>query len=364
MIDNEIMVMYGSDSKSMVKTLLDKANVVSQLKTGIRIGIKPNLVLAKPSESGATTCPELVSGIVEFLQEYGFYDIKILEGSWIGDNTWRAYKVCGYEEISAKYNVPLVDLKRDEFVKYNFDEFSISVARSVIEVDYLINVPVLKAHCQTKITCALKNLKGCISDTEKRRFHTLGLHKPIAYLNKVLSSNLIVVDGIIGDLTFEEGGNPVHMNRVIIGSDPVLIDAYACELIGYNPEDVDYIMLADKLLVGNASISSAKITEINVNSFSEQKYKPTDKVRYLAKWIEDKDACSACYGSLLHALERLREMGILDKFTGRFIIGQGYKNNLHEGFGIGKCAIGALGHIPGCPPRAVDIVRGLKRLLD
>ncbi len=50
-------------------------------------------------------------------------------------------------------------------------------------------------------------MKGCIPNKEKRRFHTMGLHKPIAYLNKILKQNLIVVDGIIGgDLNFEEGG--------------------------------------------------------------------------------------------------------------------------------------------------------------
>ena len=32
------------------------------------------------------------------------------------------------------------------------------------------------------MTCALKNLKGCLPDREKRRFHALGLTKPIAAL--------------------------------------------------------------------------------------------------------------------------------------------------------------------------------------
>ena len=33
-------------------------------------------------------------------------------------------------------------------------------------VDFLINVPVMKGHCQTKITCALKNMKGLIPNSE------------------------------------------------------------------------------------------------------------------------------------------------------------------------------------------------------
>ena len=103
---------------------------------------------------------------------------------------------------------------------------AISVCKEVTKLDYLINMPVLKGHCQTSITCALKNLKGCIPNKEKRRFHTMGLHKPIGYLNAIIKQNLIIVDGIIGDLNFEEGGNPVQMNRIIVGKDPVKVDSY------------------------------------------------------------------------------------------------------------------------------------------
>ena len=54
----------------------------------------------------------------------------------------------------------------------------LSVCKRAAEADFLINVPVLKAHCQTLFTCALKNLKGVIPDKEKRRYHTLGYPPP------------------------------------------------------------------------------------------------------------------------------------------------------------------------------------------
>ena len=43
----------------------------------------------------------------------------------------------------------------------------------------------LKDHCQAAVTCALKNHKGVIPNSEKRRFYTLGLHKPTAHLNPI-----------------------------------------------------------------------------------------------------------------------------------------------------------------------------------
>ena len=53
----------------------------------------------------------------------------------------------------------------------------LNVCERAANIDFLINVPVLKGHCQTKITCALKNMKGLIPNTEKRHFHAMGLHE-------------------------------------------------------------------------------------------------------------------------------------------------------------------------------------------
>lgn len=74
-----------------------------------------------------------------------------------------------------------------------------------LDAGYLINLPVLKGHCQARMTCALKNCKGCLPDREKRRFHAEGLMEPIAALAAALRPALTIVDSICGDLDFEEG---------------------------------------------------------------------------------------------------------------------------------------------------------------
>ena len=96
------------------------------------------------------------------------------------------------------------------------------ICRCATEVDYMINVPVMKGHCQTKITCALKNMKGMLPNSEKRRFHAMGLHDPIGHLALGISQNFILVDSICGDLCFEDGGNPSKMDRIFACLDPVL----------------------------------------------------------------------------------------------------------------------------------------------
>lgn len=357
---NEIRIIYGNDPKPMAKEILGFIKPEEEIGKNAMIGIKPNLVVAKPSGSGATTSPELVAGIIEYLNSRGYKRITILEGSWVGTRTPDAFRVCGYEELSRRYNVPLIDLQRDKYKEFSVDGTRINVCESVMKVDYLINVPVLKGHCQTNMTCALKNMKGCIPDFEKRKFHTMGLHKPIAYLNKIIRQSLVIVDGIAGDLNFEEGGNPVQMNRIIAGKDPVLIDAYASQLMGFSLDEIPYIKIAQEIGVGSTDILNADIRELNKDNSAKRVFY-SRKVQQLAEYINEDSACSACYGSLIHALERLNERGLLKMLKSGLCIGQGFKNKRCNGTGIGSCTAGFEKCVIGCPPTARDIVEYLEK---
>lgn len=365
---DKLYVMYGDRPEEMAVRILREMNIAEDIK-GLGkedplIGIKPNLVVSQPAEWGATTSPQLVRGVIKYLKNNGFHRIIILESAWVGDSTAKAFRVCGYEELSEEFQVTLVDLKKDRPQQYEVDGIKINVCQQAMAVDYLINMPVLKAHCQTRLTCALKNLKGCISDSEKRRFHTMGLHRPIACLNKILRTDLVVVDGIIGDLTHEEGGNPVRMNRVIAGKDPVLVDTYAAELIGYSVDDIDYIGLAEKLGVGTTKLTAGKIVELNSNRDAPPAgdILASKEVDYLRQWIVEEQACSACYGSLVHALKRLREKGKLERLPRKIHIGQGYRGKKLPYIGVGQCTGDFLHTVPGCPPQARKIVEFLEQL--
>ena len=361
-MNNRIITTYGQDLWKMTKDVLKKAEVEKIIPKGSLIGIKPNLVVAKPSSSGATTSPVIVSALIEYLKEHEHYDIVIIESSWIGENTKRAFKICGYEDVSKKYDVPLFDVKQDTYTMKTFNGMNMEVSDKVLSLDFLINVPVLKGHCQTIVTGALKNMKGCISDREKRNFHTRGLHKPIAYLNKIIKQDFILVDGICGDPDFEEGGNPIQMNRIFCGTDPVLMDSYISANMGYKPYDIDYIKIAEEIGVGSTDIENADIIVLE-NDESIAKPTSSRKVQKLSQYVNSKDACSACYANLIQALARLDDEGSLHRFKNDpILIGQGYKAQEGSGIGIGKCTSGLCKTIGGCPPSTPAILDFLKRI--
>ncbi len=353
---NQIFINYGDQGKKMVQELLQQLKIENELQADDLIALKPNLINATKADQGATTDPEIVRGVIEYLQHYSFKNLMLIEGSWVGADTEDAFKVCGYQKLARDYDIPIYNLKNDNFIKKSYKGLEIEIAEKALAADYLINFPVLKGHCQTNITCALKNLKGCISDFEKRKFHRQGLHQPIAYLNKLLKQDLVIIDGIYGDLDYEEGGNPVKMNRIIAAKDSVLVDSYAAALLGYSTAEIEYIEIAAEIGVGSKDLSRAVIVELNKDRGAEIKY-TSSKIKKLAEKIEANNACSACYGSLIHALKRIEEKGKLDKIAGTIKIGQGYQGEKVSGIGIGSCCSGADSFVRGCPPSAREILK-------
>jgi uncharacterized protein (DUF362 family) len=320
------------------------------------IGLKPNLVVAKKAASGATTHPDFLAGVISLLQEKGFSRLSILEGSWVGDSTARAFKVCGYTKVSEEYGVPLIDLQKDSSVLRESSNGEYKICESVLKLDRLINMPVLKGHCQTSLTCALKNLKGCIPDSEKRRYHREGLHQPIADLNEILKADLILVDGLQGDPDFEEGGNPCRMNVFLAATDPVLTDSYAAGILGLKPEEVPYIGKAAALGAGSPLSETSALRYLNKGDGLEG-FQRTAAGSRLRGSISEKGACSACYASLMHALASLDKEGRLP--ASPVLIGQGYRNTSVSGIGVGVCLKGADAFVEGCPPSSEDIYRFL-----
>ncbi len=97
MKENEILQIYGTDFREMTLELLKRAGLSELLPAdrNCRIAIKPNLVNATPPSNGATTHPEVVAGIIEYLKQHGYENIRIMEGAWAGAHTGEAYRVCG-----------------------------------------------------------------------------------------------------------------------------------------------------------------------------------------------------------------------------------------------------------------------------
>ncbi len=355
-----IYVAYGQDARELGRRLIEASGAAGCFGPGKSVSVKPNLVVAKPASSGATTHLGFAEAVLEVARDCGAKDLRIIEGSWVGADTARAFAAEGYDRLAKRFGAKLCDLKKDEKVKVSFAGETALVCRAALETDALVNLPVLKAHCQTRLTCAMKNLKGCIPDSEKRRYHAEGLMHPISLLPGLIKTAFTLVDGLCGDLTFEEGGTPMPMNRAFLGVNPLRVDAYAAHLMGLTLADVPYLAMAQRHGLGKAEVGEVRVVGASQTA-------PADlgdrngfaRVKRLTANVSESGACSACFGSLVRALYSMDEEG--RPYRGKISIGQGFRGRAGEGLGIGKCCAMCARSVPGCPPDARAIVEALKK---
>jgi uncharacterized protein (DUF362 family) len=344
-----LYINYGADLAKMAAELLEASGVGGMVERGMRVAIKPNLVNPSPASEGATTHPEAVEGIIQFLQGRGIRDIRVIESAWVAANTTRAFKVCGYERLESAYGVRLLDMKTSPTRRVASHGLELEVCEEALDADFLVNVPVLKGHLLTGVTCAMKNLKGVIPDREKRRFHALGLHRPIAALAAAIQPQVQLVDAWCPDPQSEEGGHPVYTGRLVLGFDPVLTDSYAAGQLGLDAANVGYIAIAEGYGLGSRfQEGETRIVELNEQAKLESTARlPSRAYAGYKKLVLDDGACSACYAALLTGMEKCAYRG-----PEKVRIGQGYKGKAMDGIGVGKCCQGATRHLAGCPPAA------------
>ncbi len=150
------------------------------------------------------------------------------------------------------------------------------------------------------------------------------------------------------------------MNRVMAACDPVLVDAYVCQMMHYEVAEVPYVKLAGELGVGCSDISKADVRFLEDGA--DQRMPVSRKVVELADAVEEVESCSACYGYLIPALEMLKEEGLFEKLDEKICIGQGYRGKTGV-LGVGHCTCKFQNYVEGCPPLEGDIYEFLKEYI-
>jgi len=156
--------------------------------------------------------------------------------------------------------VKLVDLNKDEFVEvYPPNPLSlkrVKVAKTALE-STIISVPKLKPHRMATVTLSLKNMMGALAS--KGSMHRGSLSENIVDLASVLKPSVSVIDGIIAGEGHESSGNPVKMNLVIAGTDPVAVDAVGAAVMGIVPTDAKHLVLAEKKGLGTCNLKEITV---------------------------------------------------------------------------------------------------------
>jgi len=171
----------------------------------------------------------------------------------------KLFKWAGVDTVAEKWNVKLLDLNKDEFVEVSPSNplalKEVKIAKTALE-STIISVPKLKLHRLASVTLSLKNMMGAV--TPKGSIHN-HLSQKIVDLASIIKPRIAVIDGIIAGEGHEASGNPVEMNLVIAGADPVAVDAVGAAVMGIPPEIVKHLRLAEEKGLGTCDLKQIEI---------------------------------------------------------------------------------------------------------
>lgn len=252
----------GDSLKKTMDIIFDEFNTNKRFDNVL---IKPNLCYYWKSASGYTTDPILVSSIIDKVREvYEDVNISIIESDASAMRTKYVYKMLDYEKIAREKKVELINLSKLESKKIHMTinnvELKYKVPKLLLKENLLINVPKFKVMKETYITCALKNMFGCLSVPRKIQYHKV-LNEIIISVNKAIKTDLVIVDGLVA-----LANKPFKMNMIMAGKNPYYIDWISAKMMGYNPGQIKFLKIGAKENLGQ--VKNINLIGDSMNDFS------------------------------------------------------------------------------------------------
>lgn len=264
----EMVTVSGSDPAANVRAALDRLGGMGRfIKPGDRVVVKPNMGWASPPEQAATTNPVVVAEAVRQCREAGAGEIIVTDVSI--NEVSRCFERSGIGEASRRAGASLAYPSESDFVKCDLQGEILKVwqvYREFIEADKLINVPIVKHHSLSKATLAMKNWYGTLGG-RRNRLHQQ-IHVSIADLAQAFKPTLTIMDAsrilMRGGPT---GGNLSDVKvagTIIAGTDEVAIDAFSSTLLGYRPDELEFIREAAGRGIGKMDLQKVRSETITV----------------------------------------------------------------------------------------------------
>lgn len=222
-----------------------------------RVVIKPNMCYYYHPSTGEVTDPWFVGVLIDVLRDKFATDpeIFVVESDASAMKCKYAFRLIGYDKLAKAKGVNLVNLSEEKTrvvsVDVGVEHFDFHVAELFYESDFVVNVPKPKYMDNVKITCALKNMFGANAFWKKFVYHK-ALSEAIVGINKLIKTNLVVVDGLAVN-----GTHTKRLDLVMAGEDPVAVDSAVSRLLGIKPKSVKQLTLASKEGLGNLTFTPA-----------------------------------------------------------------------------------------------------------
>jgi len=269
---------------SSIKQIFQLLSLNELIKPGQKILLKPNLLTSLSPDKGATTHPEIVKAIADGVKDLGALP-------FIGDSpggTGLSYEKVLKETGMKALGIPIVNFEEKGMRKFlpagrhggnpgkKIDP--IYVSNVALSFDLIINIPKLKTHELTLITCGIKNMFGCVPGLHKVNYH-LDAPSPEEFsealvdLFEKIKPAMTIADAV----TAMEGQGPVggtlrDLGLILASKDTVALDAVCSKIMGFEPLDIPTTRIADQRGIGEADIGEIDILGGNLPVYKDFKH--------------------------------------------------------------------------------------------
>jgi len=256
-LGSKVLVVRGTELS--VYSALEKTAKLWGLSLKSRnVVIKLNLCELRGPETGTTSDPAVVEEIVKFLIDHGS-KVKLIESNSSATDADLAFRYLGFKQLEKKYDVACINLSTDDFITRAIDGYylkNVKVSKTIDDADLFISHPKLKMHSTVILTGALKNQFGCLRGANKYIYHSK-IHDVVADANIVFRPHFIIMDGIVAMVGYgPTNGIPHRFNMLAFSDDPVAIDCFGANFLGFNEKSIGYIVKAFKKGIGNMKYSA------------------------------------------------------------------------------------------------------------
>lgn len=257
--------------KSTIKAVEQLGGMRKVVSKDSRVGL---LVNSPFKNYGAYVNPEITLAVVKMCFEAGAKEIWCLkEPSGV---YWQRSK------LADEYAEEIKSLKEgwEDTVDFEIPQAvslkEATVRKKLLECDLFINLAITKNHSGTHFSCLLKNMMGTSTFGTNLGIHYGGkkglswypdipfLSQCIADLNLIRKPDLCIVDST--EFLMTNGpygpGELMKPQKVLVGTDRVLMDAYCSTLLNLKPENVVMIQKAAALNLGSPDLKKANIVEV------------------------------------------------------------------------------------------------------
>lgn len=227
--------------------------VEKDLRPGMKVLLKPNLLAARKPEQVVTTHPALIQAVADWLRDRGIEDITLADSPGGPYNEARLRSVYAAAKMDTLTGVTLnsdtgsaqVEQPRGKLCR------RFLVIDPVRRADYIINLPKIKTHGMTVVSLGVKNLFGVVPGLEKPAIHCrypgweefAGM---LLDLGDLIRPSVTLVDGITAmEGNGPAGGDPRELGYTFASRDLFTLDWFlAGQVMGLSPEGIPMLRQA------------------------------------------------------------------------------------------------------------------------